>query len=417
MSSPSSFLEALEAALVADPDDLAAHMAYADRLMEQDDPRGDFIQVQLALEDPGRPAAERKRLKVREEELLAAHEREWLGELVPLLLATPEEERALLDAECYDASPDPLNIAYGWTRGWLDTFECDYLTVEQARTLGRAPIARLLHTLVWRRGHSVGRFLYNDGPDLPDKAEDWNTHPYAVLASTPAVRNIRSLQIGAEIDPEEWEPGRGEVFYRLTPLVGRMPRLAELSIFARLGGWHGGQTEVRRLFELPTLTNLRVLRYYLGYDYPLGALAANPALGRLERLLCYPDGRARHEGEWASVISGVYALATSPHLRSLSHLQLRRCGGGDDVIEDLNDSGVLKRLKMLDLRHGRVTDAGARRLASCPHIANLEVLDLVNNRLTGLGIAALMATRVDVRAEDQQRKSYDTRAIFSADIE
>jgi uncharacterized protein (TIGR02996 family) len=43
--------EALEAALVENPDDLAAHRAYADHLMELGDPRGEFIQVQLALED------------------------------------------------------------------------------------------------------------------------------------------------------------------------------------------------------------------------------------------------------------------------------------------------------------------------------------------------------------------------------
>src|SRR5262249_7189339 len=36
---------ALEQALVENPDDLAAHGAYADYLMEQGDPRGEFIQV------------------------------------------------------------------------------------------------------------------------------------------------------------------------------------------------------------------------------------------------------------------------------------------------------------------------------------------------------------------------------------
>jgi uncharacterized protein (TIGR02996 family) len=40
---------ALETALFDHPDDLATHMAYADLLREQGDPRGEFIQVQLAL--------------------------------------------------------------------------------------------------------------------------------------------------------------------------------------------------------------------------------------------------------------------------------------------------------------------------------------------------------------------------------
>src|SRR5262245_32071776 len=43
--------KALENAIFANPDDLGAHAAYADWLIEQGDSRGEFIQVQLALED------------------------------------------------------------------------------------------------------------------------------------------------------------------------------------------------------------------------------------------------------------------------------------------------------------------------------------------------------------------------------
>src|SRR5262245_12612419 len=99
MSKATSLREALEAALSEDPDDLATHMAYADHLSEIGDPRGEFIQVQIALEDPGRTATERKQLKQRERELLDAHEREWLGELAPLLLGTHEERCALMAKE------------------------------------------------------------------------------------------------------------------------------------------------------------------------------------------------------------------------------------------------------------------------------------------------------------------------------
>ena len=46
---PKGMREALEEALVDDPDDLASHMAYADWLSEQDDSkdrvRGEFIQI------------------------------------------------------------------------------------------------------------------------------------------------------------------------------------------------------------------------------------------------------------------------------------------------------------------------------------------------------------------------------------
>src|SRR5262249_15137221 len=76
---PPPIQRALEEALVADPDDPAPHAAYADCLTEAGDPRGEFIQVQLSLEDAGHSARERKELQKREQTLLAAHVREWLG--------------------------------------------------------------------------------------------------------------------------------------------------------------------------------------------------------------------------------------------------------------------------------------------------------------------------------------------------
>src|SRR5438093_1334944 len=80
-------------AILDDPDDLASYAAYADWLAEQGAPRGEFMQVQLALEQEGRPARERARLKKREAELLAAHQAEWLGPLAPSLLSGEVAER------------------------------------------------------------------------------------------------------------------------------------------------------------------------------------------------------------------------------------------------------------------------------------------------------------------------------------
>src|SRR5262245_30593081 len=106
-----SLKETLEAALVENPEDLATHMAYADYLMDQGDPRGEFIQVQLALEDPNRPEAERQQLQHREKELLDQHVREWLGDLAESLLdgyGTPGGY-AMPDSETH----------FRFARGWL----------------------------------------------------------------------------------------------------------------------------------------------------------------------------------------------------------------------------------------------------------------------------------------------------------
>src|SRR5262249_60822780 len=97
----------------------------------------------------------------------------------------------------------------------------------------------------------------------------------------------------------------------------------------------------------------------------------NPALGKLTHLLFYPNSEARLEGRntgWATALSraGVRAVAYSPHLKSLTHLQLRCCDGGDEMILDLVYSGILKRLCLLDLRPGRVGDGGGRLAAAVP---------------------------------------------------
>jgi uncharacterized protein (TIGR02996 family) len=87
VSASSASGKALENAILANPDDLGARAAYADWLIEQGDPRGEFMQIQLALEDESLSAPKRKDLKKREKALLKKHQEEWLGRLGPILAA------------------------------------------------------------------------------------------------------------------------------------------------------------------------------------------------------------------------------------------------------------------------------------------------------------------------------------------
>ena len=125
MSDRLAIQQALEDAIAADFDDLGSHKAYADFLMDQDDPRGEFIQVQLALEDPARPARDRKELQKREAALLKKHGREWLGELAPYLL----DQRGKSQRP-YELSEDHQ---FQFARGWLDTIQISYLPVTKQR--------------------------------------------------------------------------------------------------------------------------------------------------------------------------------------------------------------------------------------------------------------------------------------------
>src|SRR5262249_39834313 len=122
---------ALEGALAADPDDRAAHSAYADFLSESGAPadraRGEFIAVQLALEGGNLPAARRAELERRERALLEAHQRAWLGPLAPAMLDQKDRPARLRERGWVNHVE--------WRRGWLDKVYLWWFNLEAGRAL------------------------------------------------------------------------------------------------------------------------------------------------------------------------------------------------------------------------------------------------------------------------------------------
>ena len=76
---PDASRDSLIAAVLANPDDDGPRRVYADWLLDQGDPRGEFILVQctLAQLDDDSPHAEE--LRAREKALLAKHKKDWVG--------------------------------------------------------------------------------------------------------------------------------------------------------------------------------------------------------------------------------------------------------------------------------------------------------------------------------------------------
>jgi uncharacterized protein (TIGR02996 family) len=380
----STLREALEASLVENPDDLAAHSAYADYLMEQGDPRGEFIQVQLALEDPGLPGPERNRLKERESELSRTHESTWLGKLAP-------------HAGQYFWS-------YSFARGWLDELSFGYLPIALARDLAKEPAIRLLRRLRIGDPIPVGNYFRfgleaagTDDEDFQDAIE--------ALVPSPYLNNLRAFHLGStqgfvENQSEAYLYNSRHDLYiaggDTWDLIDRMPRLEELYLFTDTSG-------LGHLFDSRNLTNLRILQVYLSHFYPLGTLSVSPALARLTHLSLHPQAMVEGEDMEESLLplQGVGLLLASPTLVSLTHLRLHQSDLGDEGCEAVVHSGILRRLKFLDLARGRITDAGARILAACPDLRHLDVLDVSCNALTVAGIEALKSTGITVRASDQ----------------
>jgi uncharacterized protein (TIGR02996 family) len=346
-----SLRDALESALLENPDDLATHYAYADYLQEQGDPRGEFIQLQLALEDPRRTETERRQLQARAKQLLNEHHREWLGNLADDLFPPNEDGRLALQT---------IPTKHHFARGWLDSLMLRDSTDFGRRTdlgplLCLAPEARLLRELVLE---------YDDGV-------------VESLLASPYLLNLRVLQLGKPINGL-YDSSLVVESPRFSELVAKLPRIEELRLFAT-------HYDAARLYGLSNLTSLRVLQIYYWIDYPLEVLAGNATLSNLTHLLLHPPS-------WIAPcidLAGVRGVAQSPHLRSLTHLQLHRSDLGDVGCTEIVTSGILKRLKVLDLRHGEITDTGARILADCPDLRQLELLDIERNALTQGGIDAL----------------------------
>jgi uncharacterized protein (TIGR02996 family) len=351
---PSSQREALEAALVENPDDLATHMAYADWLSENGDPRGEFIQVQLALEDPKVSAGDRKNLQKREEALLKKHAREWLGDLGPFLLEQGDVVRFSLGDESCNG--------FRFARGWIDVLQISELHSAAARACRHSPLLLLL------RSFTIGEVDPDD---------------FALKELQPAhfLGNVRTFQLGLS-------DGRGHHCGEYAAaLIEQMPRVEELHLYA-IG------VDTQRLFALP-LPHLRILEVnHLNQTYALDVLAANPSLGNLTTLHVVPH-MLEPEGDEAYLTrEGTSALMHSPHLNSLTHLYLRQSDLGDQGCVEIVRSGILKRLKVLDLWSGCITDEGARALAACPDLRRLERLNLAQNGLTQAGIDALQAVGI-----------------------
>jgi uncharacterized protein (TIGR02996 family) len=375
-----SMRDALEAALVADPDDLASHMAYADWLNEQGDPLGEFIQTQLALEDEKKPAKERKALQKREEALLKAHRDTWLGDLAGPLLHPEVPEDV---AEYYNPRAEIT-----FARGWVQGLELNDYMVPQMRALARSPKLALLRTLCL--GESA---LEDNWEPADDSEEEWDAespHLYPLIRC-PYLGNVRRFTLGGDDSPDYptcHTAGQGVV-----GVIKQMPRLEELYLMAH-------RVDTQELFALKTLGNLRVLQVYHTWDYPLKRLGANASLTKLTTLRCHPHGLEPGDEPYIR-LNGLRAITRSKHLTSLTHLELRLSDMGDEGAREIASSGILKRLNILDLMHGKISDAGARLLAACPDIKNLERLDLTNNSLTAEGIALLKRAVPGLVAQSQ----------------
>ena len=363
---------AFERHLLDNLDDTAAWSAYADYLTEQGEPRGDFMRVQLALEDESLPKAERRALQEEEEALRVKHLDEWVGADFAAKNFTDKGRSRKGGAELT------------FRRGWL--WEVAGATWDRPTKYGRRdelPAWRWLHTL------DIG-------------------HAEAPLAGTQVVRNLRSLRVG---DDETRSDGYLEDLDAFIAVASRLERLYLAC----------GDANTPALFGLP-LAHLRELHVHCETLYATDTLAENPSFTGLRTLAFHPHG---YYGAEPRSFSGGYLNATdvrtishAQHLKRLEHLQLNCLSAGDAGIDLLVNSGLIHRLTSLDLRHGCVSDEGAftlfKALDGTPHA--LDVLKLGDNAFTEDGVAALRRLKLTLDAPDQHAPG-DDHYLMQGDFE
>ncbi len=424
-------LAQLLAEVIAEPRSIAPRLVYADALLEAGDPRGEFIQLQCALESLDADDPARDAMEARANDLLALHEPAWTRELRERceLHDHPFElgyrrgfvERARLSADRVRAAL-PLLVERTPLRSLQlraadpmeDLAELPGLTaLEELSLLGGASggdLARAfaswpdhgwLRALHLQRG-STGARAIAGAPGLAGLESLSLLHLDFIgidaLASASHLAGLRTLRLaGAALQPESLE------------VLGRSGFLGALEVLDL--GQVTTTGDHARASGLPALARLRELRghgasFHAGTALALAAAARELEVLDLEGVELGSDGvralllgpaalgRLRHLDVSATGLSdrGLAELALGlerPRLRRLA------CGGnelGPKAAAAIAASPALGELQQLFLAGCPLGDAGVLAFVASARLPALRVLDLSR---TGCGRHALAALGAD----------------------
>jgi uncharacterized protein (TIGR02996 family) len=410
--------ETLLRAVAAEPDELAARLAYADWLeeygqSESDHARGEFIRLQCRMAEMDEWSPERLDLVQREQELLIDHEETWRQELpfwarkLPcefrrgfvtliettparlsrgaeaLILVTPLEGGRLTDGTVEEvlACPHLERLVHLDLLSLKGGLPADWTRLEHIRRL-RPPSGR--------QGREWIQALIRSG-HLPHLTHLNHTFTRSTLD------DLRGLLCSEE----------------RTALTSLGSSGFDDSGFSDLwDGESGDANAARALASSPALGRLRALDLrWLVNDETLGILATSPHLSGLQELrlkgkqISAAGIRALADSPGLAGLrsleiessplgpAGGAALAASRHLAGLTRLSFWSCGLGDEGVVALTRSPFLHQLRVLTFDFEALTSQGIAALASCPALAQLTRLRVNFTRLGSAAAQALADSR------------------------
>ncbi|MEJ7596478.1 MAG: TIGR02996 domain-containing protein [Kofleriaceae bacterium] len=360
-------------AIYATPDDDAPRMVYADWLQAQGDPRGELIQLQCQL--AAVPDDERRRkIRIAENKLLAAHEQLWKQPLIDVL-------------------PAGFEYKIGFARGFIDSITLPLVTPAQlTRVFEVSPLLRYLRfTPIYEGGLKLTQPRLAGLLEVPGLARlqtlalvlpaGGNELAHEVAAAS-TLRGLRALTIRASV----WGDQRFAYDAVGEHLVIDDDGAAVLASSPNLRAVEQLQLDSNRISNAGVAQlahgRWRLRELDLGHNRLVAGLAralAGPATEQLRvlRLAGTPLGPDE-----------VAALVGGEACPQLADLDLEKCRLGAPGATAMT-GGIRIPLRRLRLERNSLGDAGAIAIAGNDQLAGLTELEMGHNRIGQKGGIAL----------------------------
>jgi uncharacterized protein (TIGR02996 family) len=353
------------------PGSSAERLIYADWLMDQGNPRGEFMQCQLQARRLPSGSPRRLDLEAHAHDLRLLYEADWLGPLLGpignwewrdgmLDWVTVAVDVFLANAARWLPALPLLGVQLRKVRPYVaDLARCEQLAHLNGLYLGDNDLTDNDLDVLLRSTHlKQVRSLYLQSNHL-------SAQGIRILAQTPNLPHLRHLCLGHNRIGNE-----GVALLVSSPRLGRL-RVLHLTLTGL------GEEGVRALAGSALLSRLRVLTIGMNQLPPgcLTMLARVPAFAGL-RALGYEMNRPND--------ADVAALAGSPFAAGLRHLSLDCYQTlGDAALTALASSPSLSQLRTLRLGSGSWGPIGARALGRSRTLTSLRLLQITPDEESG----------------------------------
>jgi uncharacterized protein (TIGR02996 family) len=397
--------ESLHRAILADPNDMAVRLVYADCLGDQDDftdhDRAEFIRVEQELTSLDEASPRRDDLERRRGELMEQHGETWFGELRHLGCTLDETHLGFAEAvtistalflkngeAIFQHSPVRRVLLIDEDRRHISALcSCPYLQHVRRAAFGDE---RYYHAITYAGARKLAASPYVCNLEEIDLFESKISRAGMIaLASSPHLKKLKRLEVPENAIGNEgafaianaghWTGleglhlrNCGINYHGLVALASaeHLGGLRELGLMGNQFGGDGG-----RVVAESTWRNLQEIDLSsTGLPYQeLVPLARSPLAAGLRKLrLSFNAVRA----------VGMKALVSSSHWNALEGLELSQTGLKSDAMEVLVKDWPFPRLRKLKLDRNPLGDEGLALLARCPHLRGIRDLDLTD---TGVG--------------------------------